>query len=292
MEKILQSYIRRLTNLSGNNRSLLLLRVLKDQFIDINDLNFVLNEPSFTLIEKLISANRKIAICRELDSHDETSNVLSRRLRKIRRMEKFLFAERGAKDLYVGWPFIQGKFADETLVRCPLIFFPVELSLEDSTWYLIRRTDVNTTLNKTFLLAYAYYNKVSLDEDLIEQVLDDYDPDSVQFRTQLYNMLKNSKVEINFNQENFTNQLRPFIDLKKELLSSSEKAGQLKMQPEAVLGIFPQSGSYLVPDYLQLIENHNQFEISNFFSQHRATHSQYNFQIVFREEKYFSPLFE
>lgn len=267
MEKILQSYLRRLTNLSGNNRSLLLLRLLKEQFMDIQDLNYAMvDQPSFSIIEKLIAGDSKMPICHEMDSRDETSNVLSKRLKKIQRMEKFLFHERGAKDLYVGWPFVQGKFADGTLIRCPLIFFPVELSLDNGTWSLIRRKDVNTTLNKTFLLAYAYYNEVTLDEELIEQVIDDYDSDSTHFRTQLYELLKSSKVELNFNQENFTDQLRPFIDLRKEQLESSEKAGQLKMQPEAVLGIFPQAGSYLVPDYVQLIERHGKSELGDFFS--------------------------
>ncbi|MEM7297090.1 MAG: AAA domain-containing protein [Bacteroidota bacterium] len=265
MQKVLKSYLRRLTNLSGNNRSLLLLRLLKDQFVDLHDFDYVENEPSFKLIEQILEKKKSIPLCSEIDSRSKFSNDLSKRLKKIRRIERFIFEERGAKDLYVGWPFIKGKFADDTMVRCPLIFFPVAISKEGNEWVLTRREDVNITLNKTFLLAYSYYNNVPLDEDLIETVIDDYDKDSVTFRTQLYESLKNSGVEIHFNQENFSNELKAFTDYNKSQLDSSEKTGMLKMYPQAVLGIFPQAGSYLVPDYLKLIEDQNESDLEEFF---------------------------
>ena len=106
---------------------MLLLRLISDQFIDLHDLNFAMDKPSFKIVEALISRERKIPLCAEMDSRDASSNVLSRRLKKIQRIDNFIFEERGAKDLYVGWPFVRGKFSDGTMVRCPLIFFPVEL---------------------------------------------------------------------------------------------------------------------------------------------------------------------
>ncbi|SNS57724.1 AAA domain-containing protein [Ekhidna lutea] len=265
MQKILKSYLRRLSNLSGNNRSLLLLRLLKDQFIDIHDFDYAENEASFEIIKKLIEQQKKILLCSEVDSRNKSANELSKRLKKIKRIEKFIFDERGAKDLYIGWPFIKGKFADETLVRCPLLFFPVAIEKSENEWFLSRREDVNITLNKTFLLAYSYYNQIPLDEELIETVIDDYDRDDTVFRTQLYELLKNTGVEINFNQENFSDELKAFNELKKSQLESSEKTGALKMYPNAVLGIFPQSGSYLVPDYVKLLEDQQETDLEEFF---------------------------
>ena len=265
MQKILKSYLRRLSNLSGNNRSLLLLRLLKDQFIDVHDFDYAENEASFEIIKNLIEQRKKITLCSEVDSRSKSTNELSKRLKKIKRIEKFIFDERGAKDLYVGWPFIKGKFVDDTLVRCPLLFFPVSIEKEGNEWYLSRRDDVNITLNKTFLLAYSYYNQIPLDEDLIETVIDDYDRDSTVFRTRLYELLKNSGVEINFNQENFADELKNFNDLKKIQLESGERTGSLKMFPHAVLGLFPQSGSYLVPDYVKLLEDQHDMDFEEFF---------------------------
>lgn len=267
MQKILKSYLRRLSNLSGNNRSLLLLRLLKDQFIDVHDFDYATNEASFQIVKNLIEQQKKVLLCNDIDSRSKLSNELGKRLKKIKRIEKFIFDERGAKDLYIGWPFIKGKFADDTPVRCPLLFFPVAIEQDGNDWYLSRRTDVNITLNKTFLLAYSYYNEVPLDEELIETVIDDYERDATVFRTQLYELMKSSGVEINFNQENFADELKAFPDMRKSQLETAEKTGALKMYPQAVIGIFPQSGSYLVPDYVKLLEQQVDTDLEEFFVQ-------------------------
>lgn len=266
MEKVLQSYLRRLSNLSGNNRSLLLLKLISEQFIDIHDLDYADGQPSFQVIKDLMLQKKKISLCSEVDSRSKSTNELSTRLKKISRRERFIFEERGAKDLYVGWPFIKGKFSDGTPVRCPLIFFPVSIEKEGNEWFLSRREDVNITLNKTFFLAYSYYNDIKLDEEIIETVIDDYEKDDLAFRTQLYDLLKNSKVEINFNQENFSDELKTFKSYRKSEFEDKEKVGILKMFPEAVLGIFPQAGSYLVPDYQKLLEEKGAVDLEDFFA--------------------------
>ena len=291
MQNVLKSYLRRLSNLSGNNRSLLLLRLLKDQFIDVHDFDYAENEVSFHIINKLISREKKIPLCSDIDSRTKSSNELSNRLKKIHRIEKFICEERGAKDLYLGWPFVKGKFSDDTIIRCPLIFFPVSIEKQENKWYLSRREDVNITLNKTFLLAYSYYNEVKLDEELIETVIDDYEKDSTIYRTQLYELLKNSGVEINFNQENFADQLSPFSDMKRSQLESAEKTGSLKLYPNAVLGIFPQSGSYLVPDYVKLLEDEQSADLEDFFSKkiHQENENQLALFDRVNEENTFTP---
>ena len=293
MEKILKTYLRRLTNLSGNNRSLLLLRLISDQFLDLHDLDFSAGHPSFHLIEQLIAKKDKIKLCDEFDARDSVVNANSQKLRKISRIENFIFQERGAKDLYVGWPFVRGKFSDGTLVRCPLIFFPVSLTREKQAWYLEQRKDVNITFNKTFLLGYAHYNDTQLDEELIEAVLNDLDSDSTVFRTQLYEILKESNLELNFNQQNFMDKLQVFSNYKKAQYDSLEKSGVIKLHPEAVLGIFPQAGSYLMPDYLKLLGDNSIKDISEFFSARVKDDPEENQNIRFsdqvKEETTFTP---
>ncbi|MEQ9423227.1 MAG: AAA domain-containing protein [Cyclobacteriaceae bacterium] len=265
MQQILQSYLRRLTNLSSNNRSLLLLKLTSEQFIDVHDFDFAVNEPSFSIIDSLIAQKSRIPLCPILDSRDGESNVLSRRLKRLQRVEKFIFDERGGKDLYVGWPLVRGKFSDGTVVRCPLMFFPVDLFENSANWVLEPRKDVNLTLNKSFLLAYAYFNGIKVNEDLLERVFDDFDKDSRVFRTSLYELFKESEIELQFNQENFVDKLSRFEDFKKSDLENLTKTGELKLYPEAVLGIFPQAGSYLVPDYVKLIEENPVDSLEDFF---------------------------
>lgn len=293
MEKILQSYLRRLTNLSSNNRSLLFLRLISDQSIDLHEFDFSLNKPSFSIVEDILSKKTKTPLLNEVDTHDEQANRASLKLKKISRIERFIFQERGARDLYIGWPFIRGKFSDNTLVRAPLIFFPVHLELDQNQWCIKQREGVNITFNKTFLLAYSYYNKVSLDEELLEKTLNELDGDSQVFRTQLYEILKSSNLEIDFNRDNFSDKLNSFHNFKKAELENTEKTGKLKLYPEAVLGIFPQAGSYLMPDYVKLLEDKNVNDILDFFAKKTKEDPEDDSKIRFsdkvKEETTFTP---
>jgi hypothetical protein len=263
-KNILQSYLRRLTNLSGNNRSLLLLRLHAEQLMDPQQLSFLNGERAFEIIKSLM-AGRDKKICQVLDSRMEANNEASRKLKKLQRIDRFIFDERGSNDLHVGWPFVRGKFSDGTWVHCPLLFFPVTILQQGAHWVLQPREDAGITFNKSFLLAYAFYNKVKLDEELLDYNFEDFDHDGTVFRTQLYQLLKN-KIEINFNPDNFQDELIPFQEFKKAAFDEAHRNGEIKLFPEAVLGIFPQAGSQLVPDYLQLLDNDNVSDLEDFFT--------------------------
>ncbi len=279
MHKVLQSYLRRLTNLSSNNRSLYLPRLVARQFVDLHSFDYLNHFPSFKIMEWLMGdgnhdleevPSHLIPLCPLSDSRHEQSNQMSLHLRRLSRTEKFIAEEQGSKDLYIGWPFVRGKFKDGTLVRCPLMFFPVNLEEQavqqsGQQWVLTLRKEVQVSLNKSFLLAYAYYNQLPFDEALSERNFDDFDTDSRVFRTSLYQLFKEGSVQLNFNQELFVDKLQSFQEFTKSELKASEKEGVLKLYPEAVLGIFPQAGSYLVPDYMKLIEHPQMLDIEDFF---------------------------
>lgn len=265
---ILRTYLRRLTNLSGNNRSLLLLRLHSEQLMDLHQLTFLNKGSSFDIIKAAI-AGKSVKVCAILDSRNEAVNQASAKLKRLQRLDKFIFEERGSNDLHIGWPMIRGKFSDGTSVRCPLLYFPISIVQENNHWVLQPREDAGVTLNKSFLLAYSFYNNVALNDDLPETTFDDFDKDSTVFRTQLYQLLKDS-IELNFNPDTFTDELTVFEEFKKEDFEKVHKDGELKLFREAVLGIFPQAGSQLVPDYLKLIENESFADLEEFFSQRIA----------------------
>lgn len=285
---ILKTYLRRLTSLSGNNRSLLVLRLHHEQLLDVQQLSFLNGEKAFEIVESLI-ADRSRKICAVLDSRREDVNEMSRKLKRLQRVDKFIFEERGSNDLHVGWPFIRGKFSDGTLVRCPLLYFPVSIRLEHDHWVLVPRNDAGITFNKSFLLAYSFYNQIQLDEALLDFSFEDFNSDSIAFRTQLYELLKD-KIELNFNPDTFTDQLIPFQEFRKEEFDEVTQAGKLKLWNEAVLGIFPQAGSQLVPDYLQLIDNQSVTDLESFFSARVAESTNLRKWIAsVKEEKIFAP---
>ncbi len=288
-KNLLRNFLRRLTNLSGRNRSLFLPRLYAEQFIDVHSFTFLKNRSSFSIIENLIAGKGSL-LCAEVDSRMEANNVASKKLKVLQRTDRFLFEERGSRDLYIGWPFVHGKFLDGTLVRCPLLYFPAELKLEEGQWSLHLRSDVDLTFNKSFLLAYSFYNKVQPNEALLEEDFADFDKDSTVFRTSVYQMLQKNNLEINFNPDNFRDELVAFKEFKKDEFESTYGDGQLKLIPEAVLGIFPQAGSTLVPDYLDLIENEKINDLEDFFYQrtHRVKDEDGIFLQDVREEKVYS----
>lgn len=291
---ILSTYLRRLTNLSGTNRSLVLLRLYADQLADLHEANHLNKLPSFEIIKALI-AGKDVKLCPVLDSRLEASNAFSHKLKKLQRTDQFIFEERGSNDLHVGWPFVRGKFSDGTLVRCPLLFFPVSLGQYNQSWYLHVRHQAGVTLNKSFLLAYSFYNKVKPDEELLDFSFEDFNVDSTVFRTELYQLLK-EKLEVNFNPDNFRDELIPFESFKRDAFEKIHRNGELKLFPEAVLGIFPQAGSQLVPDYLHLMEK-GITDLEPFFldkkvpddpaSSLSGTNTGFSFPV--KEEKLFTP---
>jgi len=280
MQRILQSYLRRLTNLNSTNRSLYLPRLSTRQHLDIQEVNFSNNFSSFKLVEWLIAGGKHevkgvpqgiIPLAPVADSRQATAAPVSQVLRQIVRTDKFLNEEQGTHDLYVGWPFIRGQFQDGTPVRCPLLFFPIELRQQEITglgrqWVLSLREGESIMLNRSFLLSYAHRHNLPFNELLSEPNFDEFDRDSRVFRTSLYQLFKETEIELNFNQELFVDELSSFRGFTKEEFKEETDPGILKLYPEAVLGVFPQSGSYLVPDYQRFLSHDHIPDIKEFFA--------------------------
>ncbi|MBO6496707.1 MAG: DUF4011 domain-containing protein [Roseivirga sp.] len=286
MKEILQSYLKRLTNLSGNNRSLLLLKLNVEQFIDLHDLDHVNGAPSWQIMEQLITKKNQVKLVPQSDARDELSNKIAGRLKKLNRREKFLFEESGARDMYVGWPFVEGKFNDGTIFRAPLCFFPVELQLEKEHWTLSLKKDVNISFNKSLLLAFSHYNEIKLEEELVEHSFDDYDRHATTFKNQLYEQISDSSIDIPFSREFYAEQLEPFANLVKDQLLQNYDVGELGLRMQAVLGLFPQADSYLVPDYDFMLEE-NQYDSLDSFFEDRILGSQAADSAGFDPESFF-----
>ncbi|WP_426292916.1 AAA domain-containing protein [Dyadobacter endophyticus] len=254
MSRILKAYLKRLTNLSTRNKSLLLTNLSAEQFLDFHDTDFLLSKPSADVLKQVIQGNDRVALCDVADPRFEKVNETSKRLRKIARTERFIEEERGSRDLYVGYPFVKGKLSEGTPIHAPLLFFPVTLRMDREQWCLFERDDSNVSLNQSFALAYGHFNEAKIPDEVLEKSFEDFPNDFLEFRTQLYEWLKSTPFKINFNQQLFEDKLGAFSGEKSSDLVANERNGVLKLYPEAVLGIFPQAGSYLVPDYNKLLD--------------------------------------
>lgn len=285
MQNLLKAYLKKLTNLSSSNKSLLLLRLLKSQDIDLHDFDYLTNEPSFSILEKLVKQKKRIDLCAFVDTRLEENNTVSKQLKQISRKNRQIFEERGAQDLYIGWPFVEGKLLNDAPIRCPLLFFPIELFSENNVWYIQLRENVSITFNKSFLLAYSFFNETKIEDEIIETNFDDWTKNFQEFKNELYELIKKSPLEINFNQHLFEDTLLPYTRYGKQDYLNATQKGVLKLQNQATLGLFPQADSYLVPDYEWLIQ-HNSFpSLDDFF----LSKKQENYINILKEEQTFTP---
>ena len=127
MFPILHAYKLRLTNLSQGNRSLKLASLSARKELDLAEAGYINKLSTEEILSKIVSA-KGVDLIRTLNPRDEKTNVLDRKLNKLFREVSMLHAETGAYDLFLGYPFVEGKFLDNNIARCPVVLFPVRLS--------------------------------------------------------------------------------------------------------------------------------------------------------------------
>lgn len=234
------------------------------QDADLKTLDFFDDEPAEKILEKIISGRRSTLI-RRLDPRDEKINLMDRRLNRIYREVNTISEESGSYDLFVGYPFVEGRFLDGGLARCPICLFPVRLERDYShspRWRLVASPDEDIQFNKTFFLAYEKFQQVRLSREFWETHPDHF-PDIQAFLNWLYAFFKENEIGINFNPDLFQFKLDLFYDYNKDRMEKFQ-VGSLKLQSHAILGIFPQSDSALMQDYDLLERDPAQFSVENY----------------------------
>lgn len=265
MRQTLHTYKLRLTNLSQGNRSLKLARLSSRRDMDLLDLGHLENDTAESILAKLI-AGKDVRLINRLDPRLERVNLADRRLSQIHRTAETLFEETGTYDLFVGYPFVEGKFIDGTVARCPVLLFPVRLTRnlrQRPRWQLQVIRDEPVVFNQTFFLAYEQFQQVRLPEAFWEEEIDP-SADWQAWLNAFYEKCKAYEIDLNFNSRLFEQKLIPFTDYLKETMERFP-VGKLTFQPQAVLGIFPQSDSALLQDYQAIERDPEAFEMGRFF---------------------------
>lgn len=266
LKDVLQVYLNRLVDLSSRNRSIYLSKLVSGQMIDLKDFDFVNHLPAFNYIEELIGKKNRFPLLPLSDPRDKHINLLSTRLKKLQHSVKLAEAETGEKSLYVGWPFVEGKMLNGQVIRCPLMFFPIEIASEENQWQWTRNSGESPFLNKAFLLAYSQAYGKEPNKFGEDNPLENFSTDSVSFRNELYVFL-DQEFSLNFSRELYENKLDVFPDSSKSLDEEKMKIGKLQLKPYAVLGQFSQKTSFLIQDYEQLKTTHELPDLESLFHQ-------------------------
>jgi hypothetical protein len=265
MFSVLHQYKLRLTNLSQANRSLKLHRLSARKDVDLADLS-QLNQLSATEILGKIIAGQNVTLIKGLSARDEPTNLMDRRLNNVWHEITTLYEESGTYDLFLGYPFVEGRFLDGSMARCPVVLFPVRLHRDfqgGPRWVLQALPEEDLTFNDTFFLAYEKFMQVRLKREFWDDG-PKRDDDMQGFLNGLYQQMTQHEIAVHFNSELFQFRVDHFPE-KNQALLEQLPVGKLRFLPHAVVGIFPQSDSALLQDYEVLERQAGAFSLEKYF---------------------------
>ena len=163
--------------------------------------------------------------------------------REIEEIEK----ETGRYELYIGYPFVFGSInhgAIKTMIKAPLLLFPVKIEMPDESTVEIRLNESeNIQLNRALIYAYAQAKKLNIDE--LE--LDFEDLSSFKSVKQIVDYLNRARIKIECNNSKHIYNYGRFKE--------PEAKGELSVRYAAVMARFPLSNS-IYNDY-SLLEKKN-----------------------------------
>jgi len=266
MNHLKQAYLKLIPALSENINAIFCNRLEQNQFIDLHQFKFTEQTSDFNIIEQILTKAQRIPLCNYTTTLNAKSIKLSSQLKQLVSKEKFIFNERGTKDLYLGWPFVQGKFNDGTVFKCPLLFFSINLEVIKGKWTCNIKAEVNITMNKSFLLAYSYCNDQEIPEPLLNETFTHFDINTDGFLSSLGKLLKDNELDYNIEKVTKFNTLQPFKPITKNELLKTARSNVLTLSSEAIIGIFPQSRPLVVHDYLSLLQNESGWDVKDYFN--------------------------
>lgn len=150
----------------------LISRDTRDKFFDILNLSEKIEKKFKDKTKMTVAETRNENLRRERLKRDELKKAhLSQvnHLRILKREVDEFAKETGRYEMFVGYPFVQGELNRETMIKAPLLLFPMNITIKDEfTVELEFKKDEPVQLNKVFILAYAKHHKLIVD-DLVQE---------------------------------------------------------------------------------------------------------------------------
>ncbi len=216
--------------------------------LDLSEILFATGRSSEDFLDELCSGKKRIRISSVFDPRNPAENRAGFYLQKLARERQTENQERGTDNLFLAWPFILGQWPDGSWLRTPFQFIPLNLVKDDHFWW-IEPAVSSALINPAFMLAYAHHTGKELETELYEKELSIEAGNALEYLTRLYEMLKESRLDLNFNSALFSLKTNEFSPIKKGEFPYGFGPGILKLQPQILMGIFSLSDSLLLPDF-------------------------------------------
>ncbi len=245
--EILKSFQNRLQDISKRNRTLFLRRIVSKKTIDITNLS----EISPSLIQKIqnqfIEKNQKVSISTQISAKKSQETVLKQMLLLKRDIDNNYF-EKGLKECYIGYPFVEGHFHDKTEFRCPLLLYPVLIQQNRATKQIELIPNGKPVANETFLLAFNKFskNQTTITQDQLKY-LKEVDQENLYEDT--LKLLKTLNITITYPPKDDFITFTPYQEKK----HVEQAESRIVIKPYCVMGQFSQIQNALSNDYDQIL---------------------------------------
>ena len=220
---ILSKLENRLVNINKKNRMLYSSKVNKDYGFDL--FKFINNVEE---LEKFI-LSRDTKSFNIIDIKDFDDDKLKTILKLIRQVSK-IETESGNNELYIAYPFVQGKLENENFnIKAPLILFPVKLDRGSDSVILKNDFSRDILYNTNLILANNKFN--GKNEVLPDNAIEEFNQDT--FIEDMLSFYKDNKFFIQYNDC----KIEKFLENKVNEFPNY-KNGELEVKKYMVLGIY------------------------------------------------------
>lgn len=218
------------------------------------ELNTMLEDKnSIIKIKKILEEEKKESIKNELDGIFRSLDILKN---EIDTVEK----ETGLYQLYIGYPFLEGKLEDGTEVRAPLFLFPCRLEKKDGKFIYKNLNENSIYINRSFLLAYSSATKkefknIKEEYDTVEEIfsIDENLKTGKKFLKECFNFLAKNEIHID---GKFSETVENYKDYKKNDYFKFNR-GELYLKNYFIIGQYTIGDNGIYKDYELLCEKDN-----------------------------------
>lgn len=258
-------YRDRMLQVDWRNRSILLRRTDKKWALDLGALWKGDLEKLDDALKKAVWTRSPITLVKDSEKGAEAEDARSS-LTYLERSTRLIYEETGVSDTYLAFPFVTGHAGQESFVRAPLVLFPVRLERVRANgatgWSLVLAEDEYPVINRALAAALRKVCGVSLPDDVqdkLDDLLDNAPRDGLAayLMQQLQALLKASDVQLG--DVPGPTVVAPLVPLTAEDLAKMPVT-PLRLEPMAVVGMFPQGSTAIFRDYEELISRAGQGE--------------------------------
>lgn len=228
---------KKLVNISRGNRLLFQPKITKKMAFDL------ISVPNQDYMGLLFGRKRTLKLCDTSKGKEDVLRYkqLNEIIREVNREQR----EKGQYDLYIAYPFVEGKLSGEDFdVRAPLALFPVILEKDAKTITLIEDPSRDTVYNNSLVTAFTKFS--GKNRPLPNNVIDDVAAES--FLVNLIQFYEEQGMQI----ESSYGVPIPFTDYRAGEFPKYNP-GELFMTQNMVLGKYPTYSNSIQKDFDDLI---------------------------------------